>query len=140
MGLRWVFVNGLKRVQKLVLGRNNGSKVGRNPLFTHFKPISDFRENLPFSQFKGDGNCFLKGALRQSRPNIRLPPFSKSLHVFRALSRGRSLKGRCNIRVCVPPPPLTPPMLWGRTAESPPPTPPHDPSPRSPHPYPQAIA
>ena len=76
-------------------------------------------------------------------------------HVFVGhFLRGKSLKGRCNIRVyvpvcvpvcvcvcvCVPPlPPLTPAILWGRTAESPP-TPPHDPSPPFPHPYPQAIA
>ena len=66
--------------------------------------------------------------------------------------RGRSLKGRCNIRVYVPvcvcvcvflfvslPSPPTPAILWGRTAESPP-TPPHDPSPPLPHPYLQAIA
>ena len=43
--------------------------------------------------------------------------------------RGRSLKGRCNIRVyvpvcvpvCVPHvPPITPPILWGWTTELPP--------------------
>ena len=45
VGLRWVFVNGLKRVQNWVFGRENGSKVGRNPHFTHFKPISGFSRN-----------------------------------------------------------------------------------------------
>ena len=33
VGLRWVFVNGLKWVQKLVFGRKSGSKVGQNPTF-----------------------------------------------------------------------------------------------------------
>ena len=71
--------------------------------------------------------------------------------------RGRSLKGRCNIRmyvpvcvcvcvcvcvrlcVCVCPSalPLTPPMLWDRAAEPPPP--PQEPSPPAPNPYAQAI-
>ena len=70
---------------------------------------------------------------------------------FRAFLRGRSLKGRCNIRVYIPlcvcvfscacpsSPPLTPPILWGCTPESPA-SPPHDPSPPFPHPYPQALA
>ena len=71
--------------------------------------------------------------------------------------RGRSLKGRCNIRVYVPVyvpvcvcvcvcvcvrvclSPPTPPVLWGWTAESFP-TPSYDPPPPFPHPYPQAIA
>ena len=42
VGLKWVFVNELKWVQQWVLGCKNGSKVGRNPRFTHFKPLSGF--------------------------------------------------------------------------------------------------
>ena len=41
--------------------------------------------------------------------------------------------------VCPSSPPMTPPILWGWTAEIPP-TAVHDPSPPFPHPYPQAIA
>ena len=70
---------------------------------------------------------------------------------------GRSLKGRCNIRVyvpaCVPvsvcvcvcvcpsppPPPPDPSNAVGPNSRIPP-TPPHDPSPTFPHPCPQAIA
>ena len=37
--LRWVFVNGLKWVQKWVLGVQTW---GQNWLFAHFKPISGF--------------------------------------------------------------------------------------------------
>ena len=48
VGLRWVFVNGLKWVQKWVFGYKNGSKVGRNPLFTHFKPILGFSQKPTF--------------------------------------------------------------------------------------------
>ena len=48
VGLRWGFVNGLKWVQKWVFGSKNGSKVGRNPLFTHFKPISGFSRKPTF--------------------------------------------------------------------------------------------
>ena len=81
--------------------------------------------------------------IKKSLPNIRIGHFL----------RGRSLKDRCNICVYVPvrvpvcvcvcpssPPPLTPPILWGWTAEFPP----HPyMSPHLtpfPHPYPQAIA
>ena len=53
-----------------------GTKVGEKWVETHFSPTStpfrDFRENPLFSQFKGGGNCFLKRALKQSRPIIRL--------------------------------------------------------------------
>ena len=48
VGLRWVFVSGLKWVQKWVFGYKNGSKVGRNPLFIHFKPISGFSRKPTF--------------------------------------------------------------------------------------------
>ena len=69
--------------------------------------------------------------------------------------RGRSLKGRCNIRVyvpvcvpvcvcvCVCVPLLCPsePLPYcGAEQQNPPPTPPLDPSPPFPHPYLQAIA
>ena len=50
-------------------------KMGQKWVETHFSPTSnpfrDFRENPLFSQFKGGGNCFLKRALKQSRPSIR---------------------------------------------------------------------
>ena len=59
-GLQWVFVNGLKWVQKWVFGCKNGSKVGRNPLFNHFKPISGILWKPTFYPVKGGGNCFLK--------------------------------------------------------------------------------
>ena len=75
--------------------------------------------------------------------------------------RGRSLKGRCNIRVyvpvcvCVPlcvcvcvcvcvslrsPPDPAHTVGLNRRISPPPPTPTHDPSPPFPHPYPQALA
>ena len=48
--------------------------MGEKWVETHFSPTSnpfrDFRENRLFSQFKGVGNCFLKRALKQSRPSI----------------------------------------------------------------------
>ena len=50
--------------------------MGQKWVETHFSPTSnpfrDFRENPLFSQFKGGGNCFLKRALKQSRPSIRV--------------------------------------------------------------------
>ena len=52
VGLRWVFVNGLKWAQKCVLGYKNGSKVGRN-LSPTLSPFWDFRENPLSGQFKG---------------------------------------------------------------------------------------
>ena len=48
VGLRWVFVNGLKWVQKWVFRCKSGSKVGQNALFTHFKPISGFPQKPTF--------------------------------------------------------------------------------------------
>ena len=51
-----------------------GAKVGAKWVDTHFSPtlnpFRDFRENPLFSQCKGGGNCFLRMALRQSRPSI----------------------------------------------------------------------
>ena len=84
----------------------------------------------------------------QNRESVRCQLMEGSLFSIVHLFGGRSLKGSCNIRVHVPvcacscarpsSPLRTPPILWGRTAESPP-TPRHDPSPAL-HPYPQAIA
>ena len=72
-----------------------------------------------------------------------------SLGLIGHFLRGRSLKGRCNIRVYVPscscvcvsplPPPPDPAHTVGLNSRMPP-TPPHDPPPPFPHPYPQAIA
>ena len=83
VGLRWVFVNGLEWVQKWVKSGFLGAKVGKNgpkPTFAPtLNPFRDFPENPLFTQFKGGGNCFLKTALRQSRPSIKLccvPPSS----------------------------------------------------------------
>ena len=76
VGLRWVFVNGLKWVQKWVKSGFLGAKVGQNASKPTFAPTSNpFRhihENPLFTQFKGGGNCFPKRALRQFRPSIRL--------------------------------------------------------------------
>ena len=62
VGLRWVFVNRLKWVQKWVLG----AQVGQKRVETHFSPtlnpFRDFRETPLFTQFKGGGKCFLKRA------------------------------------------------------------------------------
>ena len=38
--------------RKVGFGCKNGSKVGRNPLFTHLKPISGFSRKPTFGQFK----------------------------------------------------------------------------------------
>ena len=48
VGLRRVFVNGLKWDQKWVFGCKSGSKVARNPLFTLLKPISGFSREPTF--------------------------------------------------------------------------------------------
>ena len=76
VGLRWVFVNGLEWVQKWVKSGFWGAKVGKNgpkPTFAPtWNPFRDFHKNPLFTQFKGGGNSFLKTALRQSRPSIRL--------------------------------------------------------------------
>ena len=48
VGLKWVSVSELKWVQKWVFGCKNGSQVGQNPLFTHFKPISGFSRKATF--------------------------------------------------------------------------------------------
>ena len=47
-----------------------GEKWVKTHLSPTFNPFRDFRENPLFAQFKGGGNCFLKRALRQSRPSI----------------------------------------------------------------------
>ena len=52
-------------VQKWV---KSGSKPTFHPLQTHF---GIFAKTPLFSQFKGGGSCFLKRALKQSRPSIR---------------------------------------------------------------------
>ena len=56
--------------------------MGEKWVETHFSPTSnpfrDFRENPLFSQFKGVGNCFLKRALKQSRPIITALGFPKA--------------------------------------------------------------
>ena len=74
VGLRWVFVNGLKWVQKWVksgfLVAKVGSKCVKTHFSTHLNPFRDFRENPLFTQLKGGGNSFLKRPLRQSRPSI----------------------------------------------------------------------
>ena len=46
-----------------------GAKVGQSG---SKPPFRDFRETPLFTQFKGGLNCFLKRALRQSRPSIIL--------------------------------------------------------------------
>ena len=52
--------------------------MGEKWVKTHFSPTlnpsRDFRENPLFTQFKGRGNRFLKRALKQSRPSIKLWP------------------------------------------------------------------
>ena len=53
-------------VQKWV---KSGSKPTFDPTLNTFR---DFRENPLFSQSKGVGNCFLKRALKQSRPSVNL--------------------------------------------------------------------
>ena len=74
VGLGWAFVNGLEWVQKWVKSGFLGAKVGKNeskPTFAPtLNPFRDFHENPLSTQFKGGGNCFLKTALRQSRPSI----------------------------------------------------------------------
>ena len=64
VGLRWVFVNGLKWVQKWVTSGFLGAKVGQNaskPTFAPtLNPFRDIHENPLFTQFKGGGNCFPK--------------------------------------------------------------------------------
>ena len=82
-------------------------------------------------------------------PSSMAPCFIRKLSHFGHFLRGRSLKGRCNIRVyvpvCVPvcvcpsSPPHNPTHAVGLNNRIPP-TPIHDPSPPFPHPYPQAIA
>ena len=73
VGLRWVSVNGLEWVQKWVKSGFLGAKVGKKgpkPTFAPtLNPFRDFHENPLFTHFKGGGNCFLKTALRQSRPS-----------------------------------------------------------------------
>ena len=60
--------------------------MGQKWVETHFSPTSnpfrDFRENPLFSQFKGVGNCFLKRALKQSRPSINPTRLGSELHAF----------------------------------------------------------
>ena len=60
-----------KWVQKWVFGCKSGSKCVKTHFCTHLKPISGYSRNPLLAQFKGGGNCFLKPALRQSRPSIR---------------------------------------------------------------------
>ena len=50
VGLRWAFVNGLKWVQKWVLGAKMGEKWVFSP---SLDPFRDFHKNPLFSQFKG---------------------------------------------------------------------------------------
>ena len=87
--------------------------------------------------------CFVQQVLNPT-------PLNPTPATFGHVLRGRSLKGRCNIRVyvpvCVPvcvcpssPPPHDPAHTVGLKSRIPP-TPVHDPSPPFPHPYPQAIA
>ena len=72
VGLRWVFVNGMEWVKSGFLGAKVG-KNGSKPTFAPtLNPFRDFHENPLFTQFKGGGNCFLKAALRQSRPSIKI--------------------------------------------------------------------
>ena len=66
VGLRWVFVNGLKWVQKWVKCEFLGAKVGQNESKPTFPPT----ENPLFTQFKGGGNSFPKRTLKQSRRSI----------------------------------------------------------------------
>ena len=76
LGKKWVFMNGLKWVQKWVKSGFLGAKVGQNSSKPTFAPtLNQFRlihENPLFTQFKGGGNCFPKKVLRQSRPSITL--------------------------------------------------------------------
>ena len=55
--------------------------MGQKWVEIHFSPTSnpfrDFRENPLSSQFKGGGNCFLKRALKHSRPSITLGKLNK---------------------------------------------------------------
>ena len=76
MGLRWVFVNGLKWVEKWFLGRKMGRKWSK-PLLTHSKPISGFSRKPTSQPDQGGWKVFLKRALKQSRPSIKKGGFVK---------------------------------------------------------------
>ena len=88
VGLRWVFVNGLKWVQKWVKSGFLGAKVGQNTSKSTFSPTLNpfwhIRENPLFSQFRGGGNCFLKMALKQSRPSINFGGFQRCMQSVRS--------------------------------------------------------
>ena len=71
VGLRWVLVNVLEWVQKWVFGRKSGLKWAKLTFAPTLNPFRGFHENPSFYPvLRGGGNCFLKTALRQSRPSI----------------------------------------------------------------------
>ena len=64
--------NGSKSGSKVGFWMQKWVKMGQEPTFAPtLNPFRDFHKNPLFTQFKGGGNCFLKTALRQSRPSIR---------------------------------------------------------------------
>ena len=63
----------LEWVQKWVFGCKSGSTPTFHPTLN---PFWDFCENPLFTQFRGGRNCFLKRALKQSRPSIKQPLFA----------------------------------------------------------------
>ena len=60
------------------MGPKVGFGVQKMGHFCH--PCRDFREKPLFSQSRGGGHCFLKMALKQSRPSI-------TLHIFLSISQ-----------------------------------------------------
>ena len=61
---------GQKWVKSGFLGAKVGQLASKPTFAPTLNPFRDFHENPLFTQFKGGGNCFLKTALRQSRPSI----------------------------------------------------------------------
>ena len=65
--------NGSKSGSKVGFWAQKWVKNGWKPTFAPtLNPFRDFHENPLFTQLKGAGNCFLKTALRQSRPSISI--------------------------------------------------------------------
>ena len=85
VGLRWVFVNGLKcemgpKVgQKWVFGCKSGSKCVKTTFAPTLNQFRHIHENPLFTQFKGGRKRFPKRALRQPRPSIRFERFRFSV-------------------------------------------------------------
>ena len=55
VGLRWVVVNGLKWVEKLVFGCKDGEKWVETYFSPTLKPFRDFRENPLLASLGGGG-------------------------------------------------------------------------------------